>query len=363
MKQWAYYNEIDKGKAFILREAMDAGHITEGEIDTRSIADVRGDDVQGFARCHFFAGIGLWDAALTRAGWPDDRVVWTASCPCQPFSNAGKRKGKADERHLYPELARLIGAGRPAALYGEQVSSKDGLAWLDDVFDHLEGEAYTVRALDSCAAGAGGPHIRQRLYWAAWLGQSDCLLSEQSSRARSRSTEESRGWPCDQHSRSGDIGKLADVPGFGRDGRRAGEASGWALEPERLRNAGRLADDRGVGGCGAGRLGDGDGESGERHRGEVCGTQAPGNRTWLTDGRLGDGLGHAGPTNGAWAGADWVLTRPQRVGDRPSLRPVKRGIFPLAHGRAGRVLALRAAGDAIVLPQAQAWVETVMGEL
>lgn len=338
MKPWVYYNEIDGGKAFILRELMHAGQITEGEIDTRSIADVQPDDVRGFARCHFFAGIGLWDAALTRAGWPDDRVVWTASCPCQPFSNAGKRKGKADERHLYPELARLIGAGRPAALYGEQVSSKDGLAWLDDVFNHLEGEAYTVRALDSCAAGAGGPHIRQRLYWAAWL---------------------------------------ADLPSFGRDGRRAGEASGWALEPERLRNAGRLADDRGA------RLEERRGIAGDARR-QRAATDGDSGAVRLGDGSVAgpfpsahgrvhggeDGRGpryaepqRPGPVNGAWAGANWVLTRPQRVGDRPSLRPVKRGIFPLADGRAGRVLALRAAGDAIVLPQAQAWVETVMEEI
>ena len=86
----AYYNEIDPYAAQWLRNLIKAGHIADGEVDTRSIVDVRPDDIRGFTQAHFFAGIGGWSHALRLAGWPDDRPIWTGSCPCQPFSVAGK---------------------------------------------------------------------------------------------------------------------------------------------------------------------------------------------------------------------------------------------------------------------------------
>jgi len=140
----------------------------ETHVDTRSITQVLPADVVGFRRVHFFAGIGGWELALQLAGWPEDEEIWTGSCPCQPFSVAGKRGGTADERHLWPEFFRLVRACRPRWAMGEQVSSKDGLAWLGGVFADLEAEGYTCWAVDTCAAGVGAPHIRQRLYWVAY---------------------------------------------------------------------------------------------------------------------------------------------------------------------------------------------------
>jgi DNA (cytosine-5)-methyltransferase 1 len=118
-------------------------------------------------RCHFFAGIGGWDYALALAGWPADRPVWTASLPCQPFSAAGKRKGQADERHLWPVFLRLVRDGQPATCFGEQVASDDGYRWLARVRDDLEEAGYAVGAADLPACCAGAPHIRQRLFWVA----------------------------------------------------------------------------------------------------------------------------------------------------------------------------------------------------
>jgi DNA (cytosine-5)-methyltransferase 1 len=165
----AYYNERDPYAAQWLRNLIAAGHIAPGDVDDRSIEDVRPSDLIGYEQCHFFAGIGVWSHALRRAGWPDDRPVWTGSCPCQPFSAAGKRGGTADERHLWPHWFHLIQHGKPRGVpvFGEQVASKDGLAWLDLVHADLEGQGYAVRALDLCAAGVGAPHIRQRLYFVA----------------------------------------------------------------------------------------------------------------------------------------------------------------------------------------------------
>jgi DNA (cytosine-5)-methyltransferase 1 len=144
-----------------------AGHVAPGEVDERSISDVRPDDLAGFAQCHFFAGISVWSYALRLAGWSDDRRVFTGSCPCQPFSGAGGRAGFADERHLWPHWFQLIAQCRPDVIFGEQVASKDGLGWLDVVLADLEAADYAVGAVDLCAAGVGAPHIRQRLWFVA----------------------------------------------------------------------------------------------------------------------------------------------------------------------------------------------------
>src|SRR4030095_3056253 len=94
----AYYNEIDHAAAEWLRALIAAGLIPAGDVDERSIADVGPHDLAGYDQCHFFAGIGGWPYALRLAGWPDDRSVWTGSCPCPPFSPAGEGSGGAGLR-------------------------------------------------------------------------------------------------------------------------------------------------------------------------------------------------------------------------------------------------------------------------
>lgn len=163
----AYYNEIEPYAAQWIRNLITAGLIAPGDVDTRSIEDVTPNDIRGYTQRHFFAGIGVWSAALRAAGWPDDRPVWTGSCPCQPFSATGEGGGFADERHLWPAFHHLIRQCRPGVVFGEQVASPDGLAWLDLVHADMEAEHYAFAALNLCAAGVGAPHARQRLCWVA----------------------------------------------------------------------------------------------------------------------------------------------------------------------------------------------------
>lgn len=314
----AYYNEFDEYAAQWLRNLIAAGHIAPGDVDTRSIEDVRPDDLRGYTQCHFFAGVGVWSYALRRAGWPDDRRVWTASCPCQPFSAAGKGCGFADERHLWPaffHLATQCGAPR---IFGEQVASRDGLDWLDLVQTDMEGAGYAFGALDLCAAGVGAPHIRQRLYWVA---------------------DSEHAGP---HGR-----KIAGSIGASQGGRRM-------FEPEGCCTALRLADSDGArypaplygpgetgqtreprpglaadGGGSDSRVAYANGGDASAKREQCGGKQRfePAHGGTLSDGR-------PGPVNGFWRNADWLLCRDGKW------RPVEASPQPLADGSAeslGRV--------------------------
>jgi DNA (cytosine-5)-methyltransferase 1 len=163
-----YYNEHSPFPAQWLRELAASGAIPHGTVDGRSIEHVRPEDLELFETCHFFAGIGVWSFALEQSGWPRNGLrTWTASLPCQPISQAGKRAGINDKRHLWPVFFSLVEECKPAIILGEQVAGKDGLAWIDGVFSDLENAGYACAAVDTCAAGYGAPHKRQRLYWVA----------------------------------------------------------------------------------------------------------------------------------------------------------------------------------------------------
>lgn len=159
----AYYNEHDHEACAWLARLMKRGRIPKGDIDERCIRKVRVEEIRGYEQVHFFAGIGGWAHALRLARW-EGRVT-TGSCPCQPFSSAGKGEGERDSRHLWPEMRRLLAGRRDAVVFGEQVASADGRAWYAGVRDDLEALGFAPGAADLCAAGVKAPHNRPRIYW------------------------------------------------------------------------------------------------------------------------------------------------------------------------------------------------------
>src|SRR5580765_18266 len=157
----AYYNEVDPYAAQWLRNLVAEGHIAGGDVDERSIVDVRADDLRGYSQCHFFAGIAGWSVALRLAGWDDARPVWTGSCPCQPLSGAAR--GRTIAQDLWPQWCRLIAATRPRTLFGEQIPQKG--SWLDRVCDDLEVLDYEIGAAVLPAVAVGKDHARPRIYF------------------------------------------------------------------------------------------------------------------------------------------------------------------------------------------------------
>ncbi|MDE1907269.1 MAG: DNA cytosine methyltransferase, partial [Rhodospirillales bacterium] len=235
----AYYNEIDPYAAQWLRNLIAAGHIAPGDVDERSIADVRADDLVEYRQCHFFAGIGGWSYALRLAGWGDDRPVWTGSCPCQPFSVAGSGAGTADQRHLWPHWFWLISQCRPEVVFGEQVEAAIRHGWLDLVYGDLEGIGYAVAAAGIPAASVGAPHIRQRLWFVADRLGTGLEGRDKGEVGRQREAAE----------RSGGAGGVGDGDGAGSlpsalSGVHRGEESAGPRhgESERLGPIGGLAD-------------------------------------------------------------------------------------------------------------------------
>lgn len=179
----AYYNEIEPFAADWLRQLIARGLIAPGDVDTRSIVDVRPDDLRGYTQCHFFAGIGGWSYALRSAGWDDDRPVWTGSCPCQPFSLIGSQKGFDDPRHLWPVWRELIRECDPAVVFGEQVASATD--WLGLVRGDLEAMGRAVGAMPIQAASAGADHLRDR-YWFVAHAEGERLSRQQAAAGTSR---------------------------------------------------------------------------------------------------------------------------------------------------------------------------------
>lgn len=167
------YTDFDEANCQWLRNLVSAGRLPPGEIVCADIRDR--PPFGGYRQVHAFAGIGGWPLATTLARWPADLPLWTASLPCQPFSTAGRQKGVADERHVWPAFLEAVAEHSPPVLAGEQVASRLGLRWFDGVRDDLEAAGYAVGAACLPAGALGTPMRRNRLWWMANAGRERLL--------------------------------------------------------------------------------------------------------------------------------------------------------------------------------------------
>jgi DNA (cytosine-5)-methyltransferase 1 len=304
----AYYNENDPFAYCWLEQLADHNLIEQGDFDGRSIEDVIPTDLSGYTQAHFFAGIGVWSYALRQAGWPEGQEVWTGSCPCQPFSTAGKGQGFADERHLWPAWFHLIQQRRPEFILGEQVAHGSAKAWVDLVQSDLEAAGYTFGATILPACGFGAPHLRARTYWVAHYGH-----------AVGRSEREGRRR----------VGLPTGRPGARREVRHVADVQCERRQPEQHQST-------------AGVL-----QTSHKQKEQFAELSNLGASTINRDLRTR-------PTDGFWRRADWLRCTDERY------RAVRPGTFPLANGPAKRVGRLRGYGNAIVAPVAIEFIKTVM---
>ncbi len=356
-----YYNENDKQLVEWLENLIKAGLLPEGDVDGRSIADVRGSDLKGYTQCHFFAGIGGWPLALELAGWPATRPVWTGSCPCQPFSNAGTQGGINDPRHLWPQFQRLINECNPPVVFGEQVASKAGRAWLSGVRTDLEELGYGVGGADLCGASIGSPHIRQRLYWVGHspseglsVGRGEqATVGEPRPQSQSQRPSEGPEWVADTK-----CCRLMDAGPHNGEHHAEGRPQRNAPLNERKPSKGR-SHEGGVADTAGGGFGEAREPSELRTGGPVEPSGSEGIPQQATDEEVSQWGRPVNPT--PWDGAVWLQCLDNRE------RRIEPRIRPLADGVPGRVVKLRAYGNAII-PQVgaefvTAFMETEEGRL
>jgi len=158
---------------------------------------------QKVLRHHFPEAEGFGDITKTDFTKYANRIdILTGGFPCQPYSLAGKRKGKEDERHLWPEMLRAIREIRPSYVVGENVFGLinwNGGMVFNEVQADLEAEGYEVWAyvLPACAINA--PHRRDRVWFVAYNqhnGNRRRKQQQESEQKTNRASENTRSNGC-----------------------------------------------------------------------------------------------------------------------------------------------------------------------
>jgi len=151
--------------------------------------------------------------------------------PCQPYSAAGKRMGKEDERHLWPEMLRAIREIQPSWVVGENVrglTNWNGGLVFDEVQSELETEGYEVLPflLPACAVNA--PHRRDRIWFVAYSDNSRTNESVRTKQQRKEINKKQEGFSQFEFGSNGSTSNVADTTSIGleRECRPIGELEG-----------------------------------------------------------------------------------------------------------------------------------------
>ena len=132
--------------------------------------------------------------------WRGAVDIISGGFPCQPYSTAGKRKGKDDERHLWPEMLRAIREAKPSFVVGENVRGLvnwDGGLVFDEVYTNLEAQGFEVASFLIPACSTGAPHKRDRIWFVAYAkghGLSNALENKELEGGRPRKRNKPPTW-------------------------------------------------------------------------------------------------------------------------------------------------------------------------
>ena len=319
----------------------------------------------------------IWDDLKTFDGkpWRGRVDILHAGYPCQPFSQAGNREGKADPRHLWPDVARIIGEVAPRVVVLENVRGHVSLG-LREVLEDLHGLGFDAEWGVYRASDAGAPHRRERVFILAYRRGERCGWgTEQHMRAGSECQEGEQGQHANRHDMEG--GTLADTTRELYDGRGTARSDGrgkpsdsdeqladtdsessrvekyhsggqerqstGTLEPEILRRIDGENCTEGVG-AGSQQVADTDSEGSQERQGERRDSQQE----------------LAASERGSWPPGpedDWSEVPPELW---PATQPPVRGVAD-AGFVANRVDRLRALGNAVCPQQAELALRDLMG--
>jgi DNA (cytosine-5)-methyltransferase 1 len=135
--------------------------------------------------------------------------ILTGGFPCQPYSSAGKRKGKDDERHLWPEMLRAIREISPRFVVGENVrglTNWNGGLVFEEVCAELESYGYQVAPVIIPACAVGAPHRRERIWFVAYADG-----AEQRNNTRANDREAEKVWRKNKGNVSRELSSYGDV--------------------------------------------------------------------------------------------------------------------------------------------------------
>lgn len=198
-------------------------------------------DIRSLSKKQFLADtrskepLGLSQKSRTKGFEIGDVHILTGGFPCQPFSQAGRRRGTEDDRYLWPEMFRVICDFKPTWIVAENVRGL--LTWnggmvLEQVCLDLEGQGYEVQPLIIPALAVNAPHRRDRIWFIAYAkhkqtGYSESGRNEKGSSARAARSDTNSSY-TKREGYKGKVDKKGSSAGYNRGSQSPDWTANWA---------------------------------------------------------------------------------------------------------------------------------------